>query len=290
MNTEQYEEDMQRDAAHEGQGASADPMLQTDTGTTSAGEKAAPRKRAPRRKAAEADAADAGTPAPRTRRRKTAAKDDAEGVPGAEGAGEVSAEEPAAKTAKRVSRSRRKPAADAVVTEAGVVTEVGDAVSADAESADAEGAAAKPLRTRTPRASTRRSKVASVEDVTATEVPVSEDGLSDVSASVAPVGEASDDDVRAGHDVQSSSDEMGVDARWSASEGSSFGASADEDDFDDDDFRLQELLNTTLQELKKSEKLDNSILIDLEKYYQSTSLLIGLGSLKLNDQARTNSL
>ena len=236
MNTEQYEEDMQRDAAHEGQGASADPMLQTDTGTTSAGETAAPRKRAPRRKAAEADAADAGTPAPRTRRRKTAAKDDAEGVPGAEGAGEVLAEEPAAKTAKRVSRSRRKPA-DAVVTEAGVATEVGDAVSADAESADAEGAAAKPRRTRTPRASTRRSKVASVEDVTATEVPVSEDGLSDVSASVAPVGEASDDDVRAGHDVQSSSDEMGVDARWSASEGSSFGASADEGDFDDDDFR-----------------------------------------------------
>ena len=237
MNTEQYEEDMQRDAAHEGQGASADPMLQTDTGTTSAEETAAPRKRAPRRKAAEADAADAGTPAPRTRRRKTAVKDDAEGVPGAEGAGEVLAEEPAAKTAKRVSRSRRKPAADAVVTEAGVATEVGDAVSADAESADAEGAAAKPLRTRTPRASTRRSKVASVEDVTATEVPVSENGLSDVSASVAPVGEASDDVVRAGHDVQSSSDEMGVDARWSASEGSSFGASADEDDFDDDDFR-----------------------------------------------------
>lgn len=237
MNTEQYEEDMQRDAAHEGQGASADPMLQTDTGTTSAGETAAPRKRAPRRKAAEADAGDAGTPAPRTRRRKTAAKDDAEGVPGAEGAGEVLAEEPAAKTAKRVSRSRRKPAADAVVTEAGVATEVGDAVSADAESADAEGAAAKPRRTRTPRASTRRGKVASVEDVTATEVPVSEDGLSDVSASVAPVGEASSDDVRAGHDVQSSSDETGVDARWSASEGSSFGASADEDDFDDDDFR-----------------------------------------------------
>ena len=234
MNTEQYEEDMQRDAAHEGQGASADPMLQTDTGTTSAGEKAAPRKRAPRRKAAEADAADAGTPAPRTRRRKTAAKDDVEGVPGAEGAGEVSAEEPAAKTAKRVSRSRRKRAAD-------VAADQVDAVSADPEATDAEGASvdaeAKPRRARTPRASTRRGKVASVEDVTATEVPVSEDGLSDVSASVAPVGEASDDDVRAGHDVQSSSDEMGVDARWSASEGSSFGASADEDDFDDDDFR-----------------------------------------------------
>ena len=41
-----------------------------------------------------------------------------------------------------------------------------------------------------------------------------------------------------------------------------------------------------LQELKKAEKLDNSILIDLEKFYQRTSLLIGLGSLKLNDQAR----
>ena len=54
-----------------------------------------------------------------------------------------------------------------------------------------------------------------------------------------------------------------------------------------DDFRLQALLNTTLQELKKAEKLDNSIWIDLEEYYQSTSLLIGLGSLKLNDQART---
>ena len=55
-----------------------------------------------------------------------------------------------------------------------------------------------------------------------------------------------------------------------------------------DDIRLQELLNITLQELKKAEKLDNSILIDLEKFYQRTSLLIGLGSLKLNGQARTS--
>ena len=54
-----------------------------------------------------------------------------------------------------------------------------------------------------------------------------------------------------------------------------------------DDIRLQELLNTTMKELKKAEKLNNSILIDLEKFYQRTSLLIGLGSLKLNDQART---
>ena len=54
-----------------------------------------------------------------------------------------------------------------------------------------------------------------------------------------------------------------------------------------DDFRLQELLNTTLKELKKAETVNNSILIDLEKFYQGTSLLIGLGSLKLSDQART---
>ena len=41
-----------------------------------------------------------------------------------------------------------------------------------------------------------------------------------------------------------------------------------------------------MKEFKKAEKLDNSILIDLEKFYQPTSLMIGIGSLKLNDQAR----
>ena len=203
MNTEQYEEDMQRDAAHEGQGASADPMLQTEAGTTSAGETVTPRKRAPRRKAAEADTCDAGTPAPRTH--------------------------------------RRKPAADAAAVEAGVAAEVGDTVSADAESADAEGAAveaaAKPRRARAPRASTRRSKVASAEAVALAESAVSEDGLSDASASAAPVGAESDDDIRSGYDMQPSSNGAGVDARWSASEVPSFGASTDEDDFDDDDFR-----------------------------------------------------
>lgn len=54
-----------------------------------------------------------------------------------------------------------------------------------------------------------------------------------------------------------------------------------------DDIRLQQLLNTTVQELKKAEKLNNGILIDLEKFYQPTSLLFKLGSLKLNDQVRT---
>ena len=54
-----------------------------------------------------------------------------------------------------------------------------------------------------------------------------------------------------------------------------------------DDLRLQQNIDELLKQLKKTEKLDNSILIDLEKFYQLTSLLIGLGTLKLNEEART---
>ena len=54
-----------------------------------------------------------------------------------------------------------------------------------------------------------------------------------------------------------------------------------------DDLRLQENIDEILRALKKAEKLDNSILIELESFYQRISLLIGLGSLKLTDQART---
>ncbi|WP_269797335.1 helicase BlpT [Streptococcus sp. SM5] len=54
-----------------------------------------------------------------------------------------------------------------------------------------------------------------------------------------------------------------------------------------DDQRLQQIIDQLLNQLKKAKKLDNSILIELESFYQRTSLLIGLGSLKLNDQART---
>ena len=54
-----------------------------------------------------------------------------------------------------------------------------------------------------------------------------------------------------------------------------------------DDLRLQQNIDEILRALKKAEKLDNSILIELEIFYQRTSLLIGLGSLKLTDQART---
>ena len=54
-----------------------------------------------------------------------------------------------------------------------------------------------------------------------------------------------------------------------------------------DDLRLQQIIDQLLNQLKKADKLDNAILIELESFYQRTSLLIGLGSLKLNDQART---
>ena len=54
-----------------------------------------------------------------------------------------------------------------------------------------------------------------------------------------------------------------------------------------DDLRLQKIIDQLLNQLKKADKLDNAILIELETFYQRTSLLIGLGSLKLNDQART---
>ena len=54
-----------------------------------------------------------------------------------------------------------------------------------------------------------------------------------------------------------------------------------------DDLRLQQIIDQLLNQLKKAEKLDNSILVDLEKFYQRTSLLIGLGTLKLNEEART---
>ena len=54
-----------------------------------------------------------------------------------------------------------------------------------------------------------------------------------------------------------------------------------------DDILLQQNIDELLKQLKKTEKLDNSILIDLEKFYQHTSILIGLGTLKLNEEART---
>ena len=54
-----------------------------------------------------------------------------------------------------------------------------------------------------------------------------------------------------------------------------------------DDLRLQQNIDEILRALKKAEKVDNAILIELEAFYQRTSLLIGLGTLKLNEQTRT---
>ena len=55
-----------------------------------------------------------------------------------------------------------------------------------------------------------------------------------------------------------------------------------------DDLRLQQNIDEILRALKKAEKSRQTpSLIELESFYQRTSLLIGLGSLKLNDQART---
>ena len=54
-----------------------------------------------------------------------------------------------------------------------------------------------------------------------------------------------------------------------------------------DDLRLQQNIDEILRALKKAEKVDNAILIELESFYQRTSLLIGLGTLKLNEQTRT---
>lgn len=54
-----------------------------------------------------------------------------------------------------------------------------------------------------------------------------------------------------------------------------------------DDLRLQQNIDEILRALKKAEKVDNTILIKLEAFYQRTSLFIGLGTLKLNEQTRT---
>ena len=46
-----------------------------------------------------------------------------------------------------------------------------------------------------------------------------------------------------------------------------------------DDARFQEQLNSILSFLAKAEKVDNRVLIELEKFYQTSSLLMGLSAL-----------
>ena len=50
-----------------------------------------------------------------------------------------------------------------------------------------------------------------------------------------------------------------------------------------DAVRFQESLNDILRYLKKAERVDNRVLMELEKFYQRASFLIGLSALRLNE-------
>ena len=52
-----------------------------------------------------------------------------------------------------------------------------------------------------------------------------------------------------------------------------------------DAFRFQESLNDILRCLKKAERVDNRVLMELEKFYQRASFLIGLSGLRLNEES-----
>ena len=52
-----------------------------------------------------------------------------------------------------------------------------------------------------------------------------------------------------------------------------------------DALRFERNLNHILEVLVKARQVDNRLLIELEKFYQSTSLLIGLGELGLSEEA-----
>ena len=51
-----------------------------------------------------------------------------------------------------------------------------------------------------------------------------------------------------------------------------------------DAFRFKENLDQMLKVLLKARQVDNRLLIELEKFYQTASLLIGLGGLALNEE------
>ena len=52
-----------------------------------------------------------------------------------------------------------------------------------------------------------------------------------------------------------------------------------------DAFRFKENLDQMLKVLLKARQVDNRLLMELEKFYQTASLLIGLGGLALNEEA-----
>ena len=51
-----------------------------------------------------------------------------------------------------------------------------------------------------------------------------------------------------------------------------------------DAFRFKENLDQILKVLSKAQRIDNHLLIELEKFYQTASLLIGLSGLRLNEE------
>ena len=51
-----------------------------------------------------------------------------------------------------------------------------------------------------------------------------------------------------------------------------------------DAFRFKENLDQMLKVLLKAQRIDNHLLIELEKFYQTASLLIGLSGLRLNEE------
>ena len=52
-----------------------------------------------------------------------------------------------------------------------------------------------------------------------------------------------------------------------------------------DALRFRENLDQMLKGLRKARRVDNRLLIELEKFYQTASLLIGLGGPGLNEEA-----
>ena len=52
-----------------------------------------------------------------------------------------------------------------------------------------------------------------------------------------------------------------------------------------DAFRFKENLDQMLKGLRKARRVDNRLLIELEKFYQNASLLIGLSGLRLNEES-----
>lgn len=53
-----------------------------------------------------------------------------------------------------------------------------------------------------------------------------------------------------------------------------------------DTIRLKDHLTTTLRQLHQAKQVDNQLLFALERFYQGSSMLIGLGQLPLNEAAR----